>query len=100
MSDQRLFPIQADPGLGIWHRQWVPGPRSITWADAEVAYRCYRRLYGTYQSLARLAERGGFAWTEYLGLAAGGRLMEERGTIDVQALHAFVDAWQSRNYER
>lgn len=60
MSDDRTFPIQA--------RRGTTEPKSIPWADAKIAYRAYCYLYGTGQSLERLAERGGFGWVEYLAL--------------------------------
>ncbi len=37
-----------------------PHPMSIPWSIAELAYSVYAKQYGTGQSLARLAERGGF----------------------------------------
>lgn len=39
------------------------GP-DIDWITAEKIYKVYSELYGTQQSLERLAERGGFGWTE------------------------------------
>lgn len=39
-------------------------PRSIDWETAERIYAIYSALYGTDQSLERLAERGGFGWSE------------------------------------
>ncbi|RKG99212.1 hypothetical protein D7X32_27175 [Corallococcus carmarthensis] len=56
---ERRFPllvIQKDLDNGI--------PRTIPWNLADRAYAEYSRRYGTDQSLARLAERGGFAPTE------------------------------------
>lgn len=50
-TDERLFPIQ--------------GGGFVRWTDAERAYDYYARRYGRSQSLERLAERGGFGWTEY-----------------------------------
>lgn len=41
----------------------MDGP-DIDWATAEKIYKVYSCLYGKYQSLDRLAERGGFGWTE------------------------------------
>lgn len=50
----RMFPIQkATP---------------IPWSLAERAYRTYAEHYGRQQSLERLAERGGFGWSEFLHL--------------------------------
>ncbi len=39
------------------------GP-SIDWATAQEIYAEYVYLYGTDQTLERLAERGGFGWAE------------------------------------
>ena len=39
------------------------GP-DIDWTTAEKVYKIYSELYGTDQSLERLAERGGFGWEE------------------------------------
>lgn len=41
----------------------LDGP-SIDWQTAEEIYIVYCALYGTSQSLERIAERGGFGWTE------------------------------------
>lgn len=51
------FPLQTQ-------RDCPPGPRQIPWSVAEKAYGEYSRLYGSGQSLERLAERGGFGWGE------------------------------------
>lgn len=47
---EREFPMQDGPPL--------------PWHVAEEIYRVYSDLYGSDQSLERLAERGGFAWEE------------------------------------
>lgn len=44
---------------------------SIPWALAEQAYATYARHFGTDQSLARIAERGGFGLVEFACLLAG-----------------------------
>jgi hypothetical protein len=41
-----------------------PGPQSVPWAVAEKAWAAYAQQYGTWQSVERLAERGGFGWCE------------------------------------
>ena len=46
----RTFPMQRGP--------------SIPWDLAEIIYEVYSAMYGTSQSLERLAERGGFGWAE------------------------------------
>lgn len=66
---ERTFPMQ---GGG----EWAMGPNGcvyrlggqIPWGLAEVAYRNYVKHYGSSQSLERLAERGGFGWSELLYL--------------------------------
>ena len=49
MNDKR-FPMQDGP--------------DVDWVTAEKIYEIYSELYGTEQSLERLAERGGFGWGE------------------------------------
>lgn len=46
----RRFPMQRGP--------------DIDWTTAEKIYAMYSALYGTQQSLERLAQRGGFGWKE------------------------------------
>jgi len=46
----RRFPMQRGP--------------DIDWQTAEKIYEMYSALYGTSQSLERLAERHGFGWAE------------------------------------
>lgn len=46
----QTFPMQRGP--------------AIPWATAEIIYAAYSALFGTSQSLERLAERGGFSWPE------------------------------------
>lgn len=54
-----MFPIQEEDRVaGARRRGW------ITWAEAEEVYRDYALMYGTSQSLERLAERGGFGRAE------------------------------------
>ena len=46
--------------------EWFPmqnGP-PITMEIARIIYAMYSALFGTEQSLERLAERGGFGWAE------------------------------------
>lgn len=45
----------------------LDGP-PIPWATAELVYQGYALLYGTSQSIDRIAERGGFSWTEVGGI--------------------------------
>ena len=66
MMPGRRFPVQA----GIRSARWRAGgpiaepAGSVPWSVAERAYEAYRGRYGSSQSLARLAERGGFGWCE------------------------------------
>lgn len=53
-----MFPIQEEAPPWPRRRGW------ITWAEAESIYTDYAYLYGTSQSLERLAQRGGFGRTE------------------------------------
>ncbi len=61
---ERMFPIQSD----IFSEKRHPMNRipegSVPWKLAECAYEVYSHIYGTDQSLERLAERGGFGWVE------------------------------------
>lgn len=50
MSRPERFPMQDGP--------------DIDWITAKEIYMIYSELYGTDQSLDRLAERGGFGWAE------------------------------------
>ena len=65
MAGERRFPIQGETR----HREdrtleHVP-PSSVPWSEAEHAYTTYSMIYGTMQSLERLAERGGFGIEEF-----------------------------------
>jgi cell division protein FtsB len=60
MSEDKTFPIQK----GYAGDKAAPGPLRIPWSIAEIAYCAYARMYGTGQSLERLAERGGFGLGE------------------------------------
>ena len=42
----------------------INSPIDIDWETAEKIYDLYSKLYGTSQSLERIAERGGFGWDE------------------------------------
>ena len=62
MGAERPFPIMAAP---------MRQPEfTVPWWFAELAYHEYSRRYGTDQSLARLAERGGFGREELISLLA------------------------------
>ena len=63
----RMFPLQCD--------RTGPGPTRIPWSIAEEAFGAYVRRYGRDQSLERLAERGGFGWSEMDTLLPGWRGM-------------------------
>lgn len=57
MSDERVFPVQADGRH--------PRPLRMTWEEAQDAYRYYVALMGwDHQSLTRIGERGGFSRNE------------------------------------
>lgn len=40
------------------------GPGTVSWEEHLLAYSDYARRYGTSQSAERLAERGGFSFSE------------------------------------
>ncbi len=50
LGPQKKFPMQGGP--------------DIDWKTAEIIYEMYSTLHGNRQSLERLAERGGFGWSE------------------------------------
>lgn len=50
----RMMPMQDGP--------------PIDWATAEKVYAAYAMLYGGSQSIERIAERGGFGWSEVAGM--------------------------------
>ncbi len=54
--ETKMFPIQR----AYSSKPAKPYPLLIPWSVAELAYSVYASRYGTGQSLARLAERGGF----------------------------------------
>jgi hypothetical protein len=74
---ERRFPIQGETvrssdqdGGSISNRReagWIP------WGVAEEAYKVYSRRYGKDQSLERLAQRGGFGWSELVWLLRDGK---------------------------
>ena len=61
MAEKR-FPIQAEYSPKKLVATEIP------WWLAEVAYKHYTQLFGSQQSLERLAERGGFGRDELLRL--------------------------------
>jgi hypothetical protein len=52
---------------------------SVDWQTAREIYRLYSCLYGTDQSLERLAERGGFGWSEVSLFIKKHQLAKARG---------------------
>lgn len=90
MLIERMFPIQSDGQ--------VPSPNPphaatrlagyVPWAVAEKAYETYARLYGTDQTLERLAERGGFAWSELVWLLQGAQRDTEGQRLPMTAAGA------------
>lgn len=80
MKIERMFPIQGEhfPGdVGLVtpaskpHVQRPAG--QVPWGIAELAYAEYVKVQGYGQSLEKLAERGGFGWTELVRLLQGKR---------------------------
>ena len=60
-DDTKPFPIQ-DEWSATTHSRLKSS--TIPWWLAEVAYDYYAERFGKEQSLERLAERGGFGWSE------------------------------------
>jgi hypothetical protein len=73
MADDRPFPM-------------LDGP-PIPWQLAEIIYTAYRDLFGSSQTLERLAERGGFGWAEVAKI--GEMLKEKRG-------YGAYNAWKNQ----
>jgi len=61
-DENRPFPIQGSLGPNRYE------PCTIPWWLAEKAYEHYSEKFGKFQSLERLAERGGFGREELLML--------------------------------
>jgi len=84
----RRFPLQP----------WAIGGNrlDIPWSIAERAYKTYTRLFGSSQTLERLAERGGFGVREWACLMVGKNPDMVRNTdsdaILGEAIKALVDA--------
>lgn len=53
------FPLQMDSDNRV-----KPGPLSVPWPVAEKAWAAYHQRWNSDQSVERLAERGGFGWSE------------------------------------
>lgn len=70
MTTARRFPIQ---GNGSRRRPGFEPAGTVPWAVAELAYEAYAARYGRGQSLARMAERGGFGHGEMDTFAPGWR---------------------------
>lgn len=60
-------PVQASTGRGT-----KPGAvaGTVSWEEHELAWRSYRRRYGTSQSARSIADRGGFDWYELVDYLA------------------------------
>ncbi len=54
-------PVQGEKHPG--HAGYRP-PGTITWSEHVEAWNAYAKRFGTYQSAKRMAERGGFGWSE------------------------------------
>lgn len=65
-SDGRPFPIQGETTSTRPVRHFMP--THIPWWLAEIAYEHYSNRYGKDQTLAQLAERGGFGRDELVKL--------------------------------
>ena len=61
VTEERWFPLQSS----LSRKFRVP------WRVAEKAYATYVKLYGSAQTLERIAEQGGFSSLELIMLLAG-----------------------------
>ena len=68
MINERWFPIQGEHGVTDKGENYQRPAGQVPWGIAEAAYKAYSRKYGVGQSLQRLAERGGFGWSELVAL--------------------------------
>lgn len=67
-NDERRAPVQGDGNWGMAdgdpRKVGSHPPGTVAWAEHLEAYVDYSRRYGTDQSAERLAERGGFGYSE------------------------------------
>lgn len=66
---QRWAPVQGETIGGSMRRRVAEG--WIPWELHELAWRAYAVTYGTQQSAERIAERGGFSWSEIIAQIRG-----------------------------
>lgn len=71
----------ADERERFYKRFPLQGGLTISWEAAERAYAAYVKLYGSSQSLERLAERGGFGVIEFAVLYSYPRLPPPHGDL-------------------
>lgn len=87
-----IFAATRPPSFPL-QRIGTPGPAWIPWAVAEMAYQSYAAKFGTSQSLERLAERGGFSWSEMdLLLPSWRKLVESDARVQFKEAEKF-EAW-------
>lgn len=69
MPTEKWFPIQSDPLREMTDDGLCYRPAGqVPWGIAAEAYKVYAKKYRNGQSLERLAERGGFGWSELIAL--------------------------------
>ncbi len=66
MGNERRAPVQGDFTI----KRGDPGHAdgSIAWVEHEEVWRAYAKKWGSRQSAARIAERGGFGYREIVSL--------------------------------
>ena len=64
MSQNKRAPCQEHRNRG----KLVKPAGTIAWDEHLQAWHAYAKKYGSYQSAERIAERGGFGWTELVAL--------------------------------
>ena len=64
MITPRRAPVQRERQQG----RTIKPAGTVAWDEHLQAWRAYAAKYGSYQSAERIAERGGFAWSELCDL--------------------------------
>lgn len=73
--------MELGTGEDIMKRFPMQDGPDIDWTTAEKIYEIYSGLYGTGQSLERLAERGGFGWEEVALLVKERKIRRQKNMI-------------------
>jgi len=61
---EKRAPVQGEPNLLPNVGRYTLPPGTVAWAEHEAAWEAYAEKVGRGQSAERMAERGGFSYTE------------------------------------